>query len=68
MVDRCNEQVEDNLGQVNAIVVAIAIAQFFFILIANWMEMIPSEPNEHCHLLPGADGRHQPHLRDGAVR
>ena len=30
--------------------------------------MIPSELNEHVPLPAGADGRHQPHLRDGRVR
>ncbi|RNI20901.1 F0F1 ATP synthase subunit A [Flexivirga caeni] len=45
-------QVDDNLGRVNPGVVALAAALFFFILIANWLEMIPSEPNSHLHLLP----------------
>ena len=30
----------------------IAVAEFFFILVCNWMEMIPSESNEHYHFLP----------------
>ena len=45
-------QVEDNLGRVNRTVVALAVALFFFILIANWLELVPSELNEHLHLLP----------------
>ena len=67
VVDQVNKQVEDNLGKVNPFVVPLAVALFFFILIANWLEMIPTELNENVHLLPVADGRHQPHLRDGAA-
>jgi F-type H+-transporting ATPase subunit a len=32
--------------------VPLAVALFFFILIANWIEVIPTEPNKHIHLLP----------------
>jgi len=52
VVDQAQRQVEDTLGRVNRTVVMIAVAEFFFILVANWMEMIPSEPNEDYHLLP----------------
>jgi|tagenome__1003787_1003787.scaffolds.fasta_scaffold20974452_4 F-type H+-transporting ATPase subunit a len=52
VVDQAQKQVEDTLGAVNRTVVMIAVAEFFFILVANWMEMIPSEPNEDYHLLP----------------
>jgi F-type H+-transporting ATPase subunit a len=52
VVNQVKEQVEDNLGEVNPFAVALAVSLFFFILIANWLEMIPSEPNEHFHLLP----------------
>ena len=52
VIDQVQTQVEDNLGKVNRTVVMIAVAEFFFILVANWMEMIPSEPNEHYHFLP----------------
>jgi F-type H+-transporting ATPase subunit a len=52
VVDQVKEQVEDNLGRVNPFAVALAVSLFFFILIANWLEMIPSEPNEHYHFLP----------------
>lgn len=51
-------QVEDNLGKVNPFVVPLAVALFFFILIANWFEVIPSKLNEDSvHLLvpPTAD-------------
>jgi len=52
VIDQVQTQVEDNLGRVNRTVVMIAVAEFFFILVANWMEMIPSEPNEDYHFLP----------------
>jgi len=51
-------QVEDNLGRVNRTVVALAVALFFFILIANWFELVPSAWNDDTgHLLaaPTAD-------------
>ena len=51
IVKQVNTQVEDSLGRVNPFVVPLAVALFFFILIANWMELIPSAPNE-THLLP----------------
>jgi F-type H+-transporting ATPase subunit a len=52
VINEVQVQVEDNLGKANRTVVMIAVAEFFFILIANWLEMIPSEPNQHFHLLP----------------
>jgi F-type H+-transporting ATPase subunit a len=52
VLDNVNAQVEDTLGRANATIVAIATAEFFFILICNWMEMIPSELNHQAHLLP----------------
>jgi F-type H+-transporting ATPase subunit a len=52
VINEVQVQVEDNLGKANRTVVMLAVAEFFFILIANWLEMIPSEPNEHFHLLP----------------
>jgi len=52
VIDQVQVQVEDNLGKVNRTVVMLAVAEFFFILVANWLEMIPSEPNKHFHLLP----------------
>jgi F-type H+-transporting ATPase subunit a len=51
IVKQVNTQVEDSLGRVNPFVVPLAVALFFFILIANWMELVPSEPG-HIHLLP----------------
>jgi F-type H+-transporting ATPase subunit a len=52
VVDQVNKQVEDNLGKVHPYVAPLAISLFFFILIANWLELVPTELNEHTHLLP----------------
>jgi F-type H+-transporting ATPase subunit a len=42
LVDWVTEQVESNLGRVHPFVVPLAIALFAFILIANWLELIPT--------------------------
>ena len=53
VVGEVNQQVEDNLGKVHPYVAPLAISLFFFILIANWLELMPSEINHHTgHLLP----------------
>jgi F-type H+-transporting ATPase subunit a len=52
IVDQVTTQVEENLGHVNPFVVPLATALFFFILIANWIEVIPTELNSNVHLLP----------------
>ena len=53
VVGEVNKQVEDNLGRVHPYVAPLAISLFFFILIANWFELVPSELNhETGHLLP----------------
>ena len=52
VIDQVQVQVTDNLGRANRTVVMLAVAEFFFILIANWLEMIPSEPTKSLHLLP----------------
>lgn len=52
LVKEVNTQVEDNLGRVHPFVVPLAVALFFFILIANWLELIPTELNHDVHLLP----------------
>jgi F-type H+-transporting ATPase subunit a len=52
IVDQVTTQVEENLGKVNPFVVPLAVALFFFILIANWIEVVPTELNSHVHLLP----------------
>lgn len=53
VVGQVNSQVEDNLGRVHPFAAPLAISLFFFILFANWLELIPSELNhETGHLLP----------------
>ena len=52
IVKEVTTQVEENLGRVHPYVVPLAVALFFFILIANWIEVVPTEPNKHIHLLP----------------
>lgn len=52
VVGEVQRQVEENLGEVNPFVVPLAVALFFFILIANWLEVIPTELNKHVHALP----------------
>jgi F-type H+-transporting ATPase subunit a len=58
VVGEVNSQVEDNLGKVHPYVAPLAIALFFFILFANWLELVPSKLNDDSpHLLaaPTAD-------------
>jgi len=58
VVGEVNRQVEDNLGKVHPYVAPLAISLFFFILFANWLELVPSKPNDDSpHLLaaPTAD-------------
>jgi F-type H+-transporting ATPase subunit a len=52
IVKEVQTQVEENLGRVHPYVVPLAVALFFFILIANWIEVIPTELNKHVHVLP----------------
>ncbi len=52
VVNQVNTQVEENLGRVHPYVVPLATALFFFILTANWLEVIPTELNSETHLLP----------------
>ncbi|HEY7042904.1 MAG TPA: F0F1 ATP synthase subunit A, partial [Nocardioidaceae bacterium] len=42
LVDWVTTQVEANLGKVNPFVVPLAIALFVFILVCNWLELIPT--------------------------
>ncbi|MDX6296216.1 MAG: F-type H+-transporting ATPase subunit a, partial [Nocardioidaceae bacterium] len=42
LVNWVTDQVEANLGEVNPFVVPLAIALFAFILVANWLELIPT--------------------------
>jgi F-type H+-transporting ATPase subunit a len=57
IVGQVNSQVEDNLGKVHPYAAPLAISLFFFILIANWIELLPLKVNESDHLLsvPTAD-------------
>jgi F-type H+-transporting ATPase subunit a len=52
IVTQVQTQVEENLGRVHPYVVPLAVALFFFILISNWLEVIPTELNTHVHVLP----------------
>ncbi len=52
VVNQVNTQVEDNLGKVHPYVAPLAISLFFFILFANWLEILPTELNHDTHLLP----------------
>ncbi|HET7387733.1 MAG TPA: F0F1 ATP synthase subunit A [Nocardioidaceae bacterium] len=42
LVGQVNHEVESNLGRLHPFVVPLAVALFFFILIANWLEIIPA--------------------------
>jgi F-type H+-transporting ATPase subunit a len=50
IVQEVTRQVEGALGRVNPFVVPLAITLFTFILLANWIELIPS--GEHPKYLP----------------
>ena len=52
VVGEVNKQVEDNLGRIHPYVAPLAISLFFFILICNWMELLPTELNHDVHLTP----------------
>ncbi len=52
IIKEVTTQVEANLGKVNPFVIPLATALFFFILTANWLEVIPTELNHDVHLLP----------------
>jgi F-type H+-transporting ATPase subunit a len=52
VVGQVNTQVEDNLGRVHPYATPLAISLFFFILFANWLELLPTELNHDTHLLP----------------
>jgi F-type H+-transporting ATPase subunit a len=54
IVDSVTRQVEESLGRVNPFVIPLAIALFTFILIANWLELIPSG-EEDLLVAPTAD-------------
>ncbi|MGI9156363.1 MAG: F0F1 ATP synthase subunit A [Marmoricola sp.] len=52
IINEVNTQVEANLGRVQPFVAPLAVALFFFILVANWLELLPTEINPNLHLLP----------------
>jgi F-type H+-transporting ATPase subunit a len=52
VVGEVNKQVNDNLGKVHPYVAPLAISLFFFILFANWLELVPTKLNDDVHLLP----------------
>jgi F-type H+-transporting ATPase subunit a len=55
LVDSVTGQVEASLGQINPFVVPLAVALFVFILISNWLELIPSGDDPHYLPAPTAD-------------
>jgi len=52
VVGQVNSQVEANLGRLHPYVVPLATSLFVFILVANWLEVIPTQLNENTHILP----------------
>lgn len=52
VVGQVNKEVEANLGRLHPVVVPTAVALFFFILFANWLEVIPTHVSDSLHLLP----------------
>lgn len=52
IVDQVNKQVSDNLGKVHPYVAPLAISIFFFVLFANWLELLPTKLNSTTHLTP----------------
>jgi F-type H+-transporting ATPase subunit a len=57
VVDQVNKLVADNLGRIHPFVAPLAVSLFFFILFANWLELLPIKINEDFHILvvPTAD-------------
>jgi F-type H+-transporting ATPase subunit a len=56
IVDRVNQQVEESMGiAVAPFVVPFAVTLFFFILVSNWLEVIPSGHNPEYLPAPTAD-------------
>ncbi|MGH3096575.1 MAG: F0F1 ATP synthase subunit A, partial [Streptosporangiales bacterium] len=50
LVDWVRGQTKEQLGEMNPIVMPLAATLFIFLLIANWLEIIPS--GEHPKILP----------------
>jgi F-type H+-transporting ATPase subunit a len=56
LVDWVNKQVEESMGiSVAPFVVPLSVALFFFILVSNWLEVIPSGHNPEYLPAPTAD-------------
>ncbi len=55
LTETVTRQVEQSLGKVNPFVVPLAVALFAFILISNWLELIPSGESPHLLPAPTAD-------------
>lgn len=55
IVNEVTRQVEGALGKVDQYVIQLAIALFTFILVANWMELIPSGEDPKILPAPTAD-------------
>jgi len=55
VVDAVQKQVQDTIGPVAPFVVPLAVTLFFFILIANWLEIIPSGHSPEYLPAPTAD-------------
>jgi F-type H+-transporting ATPase subunit a len=55
LIDSVTRQVEASLGHVNPFVIPLAVALFVFILIANWLHVIPSGDDPHYLPAPTAD-------------
>ncbi len=57
VVDQVNTLVANNLGKVHPFVAPLAVSLFFFILFANWLELLPLKINDEFHILsvPTAD-------------
>lgn len=52
VVGQVNREVEANMGRLHPLAVPMAVSLFFFILFANWLEILPTHINDHVHLLP----------------
>jgi F-type H+-transporting ATPase subunit a len=55
LIESVTKQVEASLGHVNPFVIPLAVALFVFILIANWLHVIPSGEDPHYLPAPTAD-------------
>jgi F-type H+-transporting ATPase subunit a len=55
LIGTVTRQVEQSLGRINPFVVPLAVSLFAFILIANWLELIPSGEDPHLLPAPTAD-------------